>query len=164
MIARHILIAIALAFSGAMLLSPAPPHAAVEVVDTAEGAREICYSEINRYRRSVGLQALTPAPRDREHCAAAAARKSHDSQTAHAGAFSCGEDAQNECQGWGHGYHGDPRDIVRTCLKHMWDEGPGPWNEGHGHYINMTGDYKIVACGFYVTQSNHVTVEINFYH
>jgi hypothetical protein len=37
----------------------------------------------------------------------------------------------------------------------MYDEGPGPTDpcdgdcyQAHGHFINMTGNYKMVTCGF----------------
>jgi hypothetical protein len=40
--------------------------------------------------------------------------------------------------------------MIQPCLQQMWHEGPGPFNQGHGHYDNMSStQYTMVACGFY---------------
>jgi hypothetical protein len=40
--------------------------------------------------------------------------------------------------------------MIGSCLKMMWDEGPGSDFSKHGHYINMSNpNYTQVACGFY---------------
>jgi hypothetical protein len=47
--------------------------------------------------------------------------------------------------------------MITGCLKAMWEEGPGDFNGGHGHYINMSStEYALVACGFYTTPSGDI--------
>jgi hypothetical protein len=39
----------------------------------------------------------------------------------------------------------------------MWAEGPGAFNQGHGHYINMSStQYTKVACGAYMLPDGKV--------
>ena len=74
------------------------------------------------------------------------ASSDHDSGNAHGGfqnGLCDGGFGQNECPGWD-----SPEQCVEGCLQMMWDEGPGTFFGGHGHYINMTNaDYSRVACG-----------------
>jgi hypothetical protein len=73
--------------------------------------------------------------------------------TAHGAFGQCGEFAQNECPGW----PAPAEKMITGCLKAMWDEGPGDFNSGHGHYINMSSTkYALVACGFYTTPSGDI--------
>jgi len=119
--------------------------------DPYDSARKQCVDQINQYRASLGL---SPYARwkEAESCADGEAKSDSESGTAHGAFPSCSEHAQNECPGWP-----SVDQTVTGCLKMMWDEGPGPWDEGHGHYINMTStSYSKVACGFYETPNGSV--------
>jgi hypothetical protein len=70
----------------------------------------------------------------------------------------CGELAQNECPGW----KGSPDSIVDSCLKAMFDEGPGNGPQ-HGHYNNIMGGYAGVTCSFFTAADGSVWMVQNFY-
>lgn len=120
-----------------------------------------CVNRINQLRWE--CQCLGPLQRwtGGEDCADQMAESDHNSGQAH-GATNQGlcewGFAQNECPGWG-----DAQQCVEGCLQMMWDEGPGPFWAGHGHYINMTSsDYQHVACGIFVGDNGAWSVQ-NFY-
>jgi len=104
-----------------------------------------------------------------ESCASQQAEYDADLGSAHAG-FRDGICeprgwAQNECPGWG-----SEAQIVDGCLQMMFDEGPPPTEDctgecyqTHGHFINMTGDYTQVACGFFTTADGEVWSVQNFF-
>ncbi len=105
---------------------------------------QLCVDTINTYRATLGLppfQRWTAAEScsDKEALSDATTMKTH-------GAFgSCGEWGQNECPGW----QGPPEQMIPQCLAMMWAEGPGEFNQGHGHYLNMTSkSFTKVAWGF----------------
>lgn len=107
-----------------------------------------CVDRINQMRWE--CQCMQPLARwtDGESCADRMAEDDHDSGQAH-GASSAGlcdwGFGQNECPSWG-----DTEQCIEGCIQMMWDEGPGSFFGGHGHYINMTSsDHKQVACGFF---------------
>lgn len=78
---------------------------------------------------------------------------------AHSAFGQCGEFAQNECPGW----PGPPGSMIGNCLQMMWNEGPGAFNQGHGHYINMSStQYTKVACGFHVLANGKVWATQDF--
>lgn len=116
---------------------------------TAEGA---CVYRINEYRKTIGLARLV-REKDKEACAAEEAKSDSESGKAHGAFGQCSEMAQNECPGW----PAPAADMIDGCLEMMWDEGPGG-----GHYDNMSGDFKTVACGFYVTPDSKVWAIQNF--
>jgi hypothetical protein len=115
-------------------------------------AAQICVDTINMYRATLGLP---PYARwsAQEACAGTEAMKDYQAMMAHSAFPSCGESAQNECPGWP-----APADtMIPKCLAMMWAEGPGPFNQGHGHYINMSStSYTKVACGFYTTPQGDI--------
>jgi hypothetical protein len=116
------------------------------------GAEQPCVDTINQYRATLGL-----SPYERwtgaELCADGQSQSDSMTMTAHGAFGQCGEFAQNECPGWP-----APADkMITGCLKAMWDEGPGDFNAGHGHYINMSSTkYSLAACGFYTTPSGDI--------
>jgi hypothetical protein len=116
------------------------------------GAEQLCVDTINQYRASLGL-----SPYERwtgaELCADGEAQSDSMTGTAHGAFGQCGEWAQNECPGWP-----APADkMIVGCLQKMWEEGPGDFNSGHGHYINMSSTkYTLAACGFYTTPSGDI--------
>lgn len=120
-----------------------PRHARVHVEPQAAQAddslEQLCVDEINRYRATLGLR---PLLRDRSHEACAAGQVAADAAAdrMHSQFGRCGEGSQNEC--WAS--PGPGADMIKGCLKGMWNEGPGG-----GHYENMRGDAKSVSCAFY---------------
>ena len=127
------------------------------LVDPFQEANLICIEEINRFRAKVGEAPLARWS-EAESCASEQSLKDHLSRIAHGAFGSCGEAGQNECPGWGGGWRGDPRTVIRECLQAMWDEGPGG-----GHYENIKyHSWKKVACGFYQDGSGWVTAVQDF--
>jgi len=125
--------------------------------------RQVCVDTINMYRATKMLAPLTRNT-SQETCSDAGAKKDGDSMQGHSSAFSCtGSYAQNSCPGYPVGGFGGATlaDTLKTCLKQMWDEGEPPVSreqcmqdttgcfEMHGHYLNMTSNFKAVSCGFY---------------
>ena len=113
--------------------------------DAYAQARQDCVDSINAFRAT---ESLPPLERwtAQESCVDNQSRLDSESGVAHGAFGDCGERAQNECPGWG-----SVEQILSGCLSSMWAEGPGePYSE-HGHYLNMSGDYTKVACGFYET-------------
>lgn len=103
-----------------------------------------CVDRINQFRAE--CQCLPPLARwtDGESCTESQAADDQAQDSAHSHFGACGENAQNTCPNWP-----SEGDIVSGCLQDMWDEGPGDFNQGHGHYINMSSTkYHKVACGF----------------
>ena len=120
-----------------------------------------CVARINQFRWE--CQCLPPLGRWTEGESCAEQHGEYDStRSAHAGfrANICepGGSAQNECPGWS-----SINETVTSCLKLMWNEGPGePFSE-HGHYINMSStQYTKVACGFYTAPNGRVWAIQNF--
>jgi hypothetical protein len=103
-----------------------------------------CVDKINEYRATLKLAPLARAA-DKELCVDGEAKADSISGTAHSAFGMCKESAQNECPGWP---TRDMQGSLDGCLQQMWAEGPGDFNMGHGHWINMSSTkYKSVACG-----------------
>lgn len=121
-------------------------------------AAQICVDDINAFRATLNLPPYarwTPE----ETCAADEAAKDAAANKAHSAFGQCGESAQDECPGW----QGPPESMIGNCLKMMWDEGPGDFNQGHGHFINMSSkQYTKVACGFHLLPDGHVWATQDF--
>jgi len=112
-----------------------------------------CVARVNQFR---ACDCKPPLAQDTAGQACADQQAAYDAMmnSAHAGfgANICKPDffAQNECPGWG-----SQQDTIDGCAQQMYDEGPGPTDPcdgscyaAHGHFINMTGDYTKVTCGF----------------
>jgi hypothetical protein len=123
---------------------------------------EDCVRRINQFRCE--CQHLQPLMRWRDGEACANQMAQYDVEhggAAHAG-FSAricnGGNAQNECPAWP-----SVPACVDGCLQLMWDEGPGDFYGGHGHYINMSSTtLSAVACGFYTSGGSTTAVQ-NFH-
>jgi hypothetical protein len=128
-----------------------------------EMARQVCVDTINMYRATKMLAPLMRLTAQ-ETCSDAGAKTDGDSGTAHGSAFSCkGSYGQNTCPGYPVGGFAGATlsDALKTCLQSMWAEGEPPVSraqcqmdtsgcfEMHGHYLNMTENFKGVSCGFY---------------
>ena len=109
--------------------------------------------KINAYRKTVGSPALTRWNAE-EKCSDGQAQSDSKSGAAHGAFGMCGEYGQNECPGW----PGPAGDMIPSCLKAMWGEGPGG-----GHYENMKATrYTQVSCGFYTLADGSVWAVQNF--
>ena len=130
--------------------SSAPPSAADQAL------ADLCVSEINRYRATVGSAALAGWS-EADACTAEQAKSDAASMKAHGAFGQCTELGQDECPGWG-GWRGDPKDVLRACLEQMWAEGPGG-----GHYENMKRtSFNKVSCAAFVDANGGVTAIQNF--
>lgn len=107
-----------------------------------------CVQSINQYRATLSLPALKIWS-DSQACFARQARDDAASGTAHSHFGACGEWAQNTCPGWKTADNDSSRrETLRSCLRLMWNEGPGT-GSAHGHYNNMTNtSYMKAGCGF----------------
>ena len=112
-----------------------------------------CVARVNQFR---ACDCKPPLAQDKDGQACADQQAAYDAMQnmAHAGfgAKLCKPDffAQNECPGWD-----SQQDTIDGCAQQMFDEGPGPTDpcdgacyQAHGHFINMTSNYKLVTCGF----------------
>ena len=139
--------------------------------------RQVCLDEINMYRATKMLPPLT-RKMDQETCSDAGAKKDGDSMMGHSSAFSCrGSIAQNSCPGYPVGGFGGATlaDTLKTCLKQMWAEGEPPVSRAqcqmdasgcflkYGHYLNMTSNFKAVACGFYKMKNGNWWMNQDFF-
>lgn len=129
--------------------APTDPYAAL---------RARCLDRTNQYRQS-GSQAALVRRSNAEGCADGAARSDADTKTPHGSFRKCNEAAQNECPGW----QGTPEQVLDSCLKMMFDEGPGE-GPAHGHYRNiMDPAFRSVACGVHIASDGSVWIVQNFY-
>ena len=125
--------------------------------DAYAQARQDCVDRINGFRATEGLP---PYARwtSAESCTDSQARSDSQTGDAHGEFGACNENAQNECPGWD-----SVDDVIQGCLQNMWDEGPGEFNDGHGHYLNMSStDYTQVACGFHEAADGEIWAIQNF--
>lgn len=108
-----------------------------------------CVQSINAYRATLSLPALKIWS-DSQNCFARQARDDAASGTAHSHFGACTERAQNTCPGWNSADNDSSRrETIRSCLRMMWNEGPGT-GSAHGHYTNMTNtSYTKAGCGFH---------------
>jgi type IV secretory pathway TrbL component len=147
--------------SSAASSSAASSSAASSSATTGGGTSDpaqLCVDEINAFRATLNLPPYARWTQE-EVCASDEAAKDAAANKAHSAFGQCGEWAQNECPGW----PGPPGSMIGNCLQMMWDEGPGDFNQGHGHYINMSStSYTKVACGFHVLASGKVWATQDF--
>jgi hypothetical protein len=142
-------VASSVASSSVAASSTASSTAAVTVASSSASGNavdpeQLCVDTINAYRATLNLP---PYKRwtENEACADMEAQTDMANMKPHSAFPSCGEWGQNECPNWG----GPPEAMIKDCLAMMWAEGPGDFNQGHGHYINMTStQFTYVSCGF----------------
>ena len=149
------------ASSSAASSSAASSSAASSSATTGGGTTDpaqLCVDGINAFRATLSLPPYARWTQE-EVCASDEAAKDAAANQAHSAFGQCGEWAQNECPGWS----GPPGSMIGDCLQMMWDEGPGDFNQGHGHYINMSStSYTKVACGFHVLANGKVWATQDF--
>jgi hypothetical protein len=135
-----------------------PSFTPADTTDKYAATRVQCVDKINSLRATIGLGPLVYRTQ-KDSCTDRQARQDSESGVAHGAFGQCGEQAQNECPGYG-----SQSSIVNGCLVSMWNEGPGQPYSQHGHYINMTNTaYTKVSVGFYTTPSGSVWAVFNFY-
>jgi hypothetical protein len=146
---------------GAPLAAPIAGCMPTPMASTGDPHQD-CVNRINQFRCE--CQHLPPLGRwtDGEACADQMA--AYDSQhpgmphAAFRAGVCSGGNAQNECPAWP-----SVDATISGCLQQMWDEGPGDFNMGHGHYINMSNtSYTHVACGFATDAMGGVYAVQNF--
>jgi len=138
--------------------TPAPTPTPTPPTDAFAAARARCLQKTNAFRATQNVTPLT-ARVDRESCGDGQAQADATSNAPHGSFGKCKELAQNECPGW----KGSPESIVDTCLKAMFDEGPGQGPQ-HGHHNNiMSTTYSGMSCSFFVAGDGSVWLVQNFY-
>ncbi len=133
---------------------------APEVFDwaLADADRLLCVNEINRYRTTVGRNALVRSPA-LETFAADAARVDQLARAAHhyfRRAALHEPRAENEIPWWPLESFQSVAHIVRQGIAMFWNEGPAG-----GHYRNMLGPWREVGCGGFMS-GGAVTITVEF--
>jgi len=138
---------------------PVPAPTPANPADPLDALRARCVQRINEFRARV-----TPAPlarrTDREACGDSQAQNDSATHTAHGAFGRCQEGGQNECPGW----PGSLEQVIDKCLAQMFAEGPGTFETGHGHYLNMVEpSFRSVSCGFSTSASGQTWIVQDFY-
>ncbi len=104
-----------------------------------------CVQEVNRYRATVGVGALSQQA-GLEATAAQAAQSDHEGGEAHGWVRRNGAGlAENQAPRWSRGSSGgNAQTFISRALQLMWAEGPGG-----GHYENMRGRFAATGCAIY---------------
>lgn len=125
--------------------------------------RDTCLDIINEYRATENLGPLARAADEKQACADKQSADDLASGMSHGHFGACGEGAQNTGPNVTMSGKRSYVDYVQMYLKMMWvDEkalvtsGKADPDNGDdygkiGHYLNMKGKYKMVACGFAVS-------------
>ena len=144
-----------------------PNYQCKPVAPNTGDAEADCVARVNQFRACVCLPPLAADPAG-DACSDQEAKYDADHNSAHAGigAKICTPAffAENECPGWP-----SKQSTIDGCSQQMFNEGPPPTPKctgacysAHGHFINMTGKYKSVSCGFFTTADGKVWTVQNF--
>jgi len=129
-----------------------------------ENWREACLDKINEYRATEGLEPLTLAPEAKQTCTDKEAADDLASNKAHGHFGDCGEGAQNSGPNFSTSWRKTAIEVSDAYLKMMWEDEKELVTSGErdpnksedysyiGHYLNMKGNYKTVACGIALTE------------
>lgn len=122
--------------------------------------KEICLDIVNEYRATEDLEPLSMASEEKQACVEKQSADDLASGAAHGHFGNCGEGAQNSgpnvriVAGKTYDYY------AQMYLKMMWEDEKALVTSGKasldndadyskiGHYKNMKGNYKTLACGF----------------
>ncbi len=122
--------------------------------------KEICLDIVNEYRTTENLEPLSMASEEKQACVEKQSADDLASGAAHGHFGNCGEGAQNSgpnvriVAGKTYDYY------AQMYLKMMWEDEKALVTSGKasldndadyskiGHYKNMKGNYKTLACGF----------------
>lgn len=138
--------------------------------------REDCLAKINEYRATENLKPLTLAPEEKQTCTDQEAADDLAENKAHGHFGNCGEGAQNSGPNFNTSWRKTATDATNAFLKMMWEDEKAlvvsgkrdpDKNEDYsyiGHYLNMKGNYKTVACGIALTEDGKKGwLNINFF-
>lgn len=138
--------------------------------------REDCLAKINEYRATENLDPLTLAPEEKQTCTDNQAADDLASNKAHGHFADCGEGAQNSGPNFSTSWRKTATEATDAFLKMMWEDEKALVISGErdpdkkedysyiGHYLNMKGNYKTVACGIALTEDGKKGwLNINFF-
>ena len=138
--------------------------------------REDCLAKINEYRATENLDPLTLAPEEKQTCTDKQAGDDLASNKAHGHFGDCGEGAQNSGPNFSTSWRKTATEATDAFLKMMWEDEKALVTSGErdpdkkedysyiGHYLNMKGYYKTVACGIALTEDGKKGwLNINFF-
>jgi len=138
--------------------------------------REDCLAKINEYRATENLDPLTLAPEEKQTCTDNQAADDLASNKAHGHFGDCGEGAQNSGPNFNTSWRKTATEATEAFLKMMWEDEKALVTSGErdpdkkedysyiGHYLNMKGNYKTVACGIALTEDGKKGwLNINFF-
>ena len=138
--------------------------------------REDCLAKINEYRATENLDPLTLAPEEKQTCTDNQAADDLASNKAHGHFGDCGEGAQNSGPNFSTSWRKTATEATDAFLKMMWEDEKALVTSGErdpdkkedysyiGHYLNMKGNYKTVACGIALTEDGKKGwLNINFF-
>ena len=121
--------------------------------------RQACLDKINEYRATENLAPLTLAPEAKQTCTDKEAADDLAANKAHGHFGDCGEWAQNSGPNFSTSWRKTAIEVSDAYLKMMWEDEKALVTSGErdpqksedypyiGHYLNMKGNYKTVACG-----------------
>lgn len=135
-----------------------------ENVFFVENWRQACLDKINEYRATENLEPLTLAPEEKQTCTDKQAGDDLAENKAHGHFGACGEGAQNSGPNFNTSWRKTAIEVSDAYLKMMWEDEKALVTSGQrdpkkdedypyiGHYLNMKGNYKTVACGIALTE------------
>ena len=142
----------------------------------SETWREDCLAKINEYRATENLEPLTLAPEEKQTCTDQEAADDLAENKAHGHFGNCGEGAQNSGPNFNTSWRKTATEATEAFLKMMWEDEKALVTSGKrdpdkkedysyiGHYLNMKGNYKTVACGIALTEDGKKGwLNINFF-
>ena len=138
--------------------------------------RQACLDKINEYRATENLGPLTLAPEEKQTCTDKQAGDDLAENKAHGHFQACGEWAQNSGPNFSTSWRKTATEATDAFLKMMWEDEKALVTSGErdpdkkedysyiGHYLNMKGNYKTVACGIALTEDGKKGwLNINFF-
>lgn len=154
----------------------AASSSSVEKSFFSETWREDCLAKINEYRATENLDPLTLAPEEKLTCTDQEAADDLAENKAHGHFGNCGEGAQNSGPNFNTSWRKTATEATEAFLKMMWEDEKALVTSGErdpdkkedysyiGHYLNMKGNYKTVACGIALTEDGKKGwLNINFF-
>lgn len=142
----------------------------------SEDWRQKCLEKINEYRATENLEPLTLASEEKQTCTDQQAADDLADNKAHGHFGDCGEGAQNSGPNFTTSWRKTATEATEAFLKMMWEDEKALVTSGErdpdkkedysyiGHYLNMKGNYKTVACGIALTEDGKKGwLNINFF-
>lgn len=141
----------------------APASSAAASGFFSDNWRQACLDKINEYRATENLGPLTLAPEEKQTCTDKQAGDDLAANKAHGHFGDCGEWAQNSGPNFNTSWVKTAIEASDMYLKMMWEDEKALVTSGErdpnndedypyiGHYLNMKGNYKTVACGIALT-------------